>query len=231
MKYDAEVIGKNIRRERDRCKLTQDKLGKRIGVTGKQISNYEHGEPMPPMDVILKLCEVFECELGFLLGEESYAEGTKLQTAVRGYLGITAEASDNIRKISGHGRASLAFKFHPEKYALVLNKLLASPQFLFVIEAMGELDTQLDAQRKPMLELETKYGKEIMDEAYRCEHGPTDYAHDPAGEDLEPKVCAAIRDLQHAESESCELSYPVKVARYELREAFELLVDALYPRH
>lgn len=45
------------------------KLGDKLGVSGKQISNYESGALMPPMDILIKLCEVYECELEFLLNE------------------------------------------------------------------------------------------------------------------------------------------------------------------
>ena len=51
MRYDLEKIGKTIHQERDKLKWTQVKLGKKLGVSGKQISNYENGKLLPPQDI------------------------------------------------------------------------------------------------------------------------------------------------------------------------------------
>ena len=94
LKYDEKVIGKIIRTEREKRNLTQANLGKRINVTGKQISNYEKGELFPPMSALLSLCEEFDCELGYLLGEEEYADGSKIMTKVTELTGLNKETID-----------------------------------------------------------------------------------------------------------------------------------------
>ena len=70
MKYSAEVTGKIIKKERDNRCWSQKTLGDKLGVSGKQISNYESGVLMPPMDILIEMCEVFDCELGYILNEE-----------------------------------------------------------------------------------------------------------------------------------------------------------------
>ena len=64
MRYDLEKIGKTIHQERDKLKWTQVKLGKKLGVSGKQISNYENGKLLPPQDILLKMAALFNCEYG-----------------------------------------------------------------------------------------------------------------------------------------------------------------------
>lgn len=82
MKYNNEQISKMILSERTKLKISQAELGEKVGVVGKQISNYEKGKLVPPIDIVLRLCDVFKCELGYLLGEPDYADGTKIETAI-----------------------------------------------------------------------------------------------------------------------------------------------------
>ena len=51
-------------------KLTQDELGKKVGLSGKVISKWESGYSMPDIDNIKKLCEIFDCEYADLIGPE-----------------------------------------------------------------------------------------------------------------------------------------------------------------
>ena len=37
---------------------TQGQLGKKLGVTGKQVSNYENGKLLPPQDILLKMADL-----------------------------------------------------------------------------------------------------------------------------------------------------------------------------
>ena len=92
MQYDLEKIGKIIRDERKKRKWTQKKLGAMLNVSGKQISNYENGVLLPPQDMLLKIAALFNCEYGYILGEEIYRDGSRLNTAVCESVGLSSEA-------------------------------------------------------------------------------------------------------------------------------------------
>ena len=93
MQYDLQKIGRIIREERKKHDTwTQKKFGAMLGVTGKQVSNYENGKLLPPQDILLKMAELFNCEYGYLLGEESYKDGSKLNTAVCDFMGLSNRA-------------------------------------------------------------------------------------------------------------------------------------------
>ena len=111
MKYDQEIIRKNIATERKKLGLSQDKLGAKIHTVGKQISNYENGITLPPLGVMLKLCEVFNCELGYLLGEKQYQEGTQARTIVMDYTGLSFDAMNALLYITGTDKACLSFGY------------------------------------------------------------------------------------------------------------------------
>ena len=229
MKYDTEVIGKIIRSERDRLRLTQPELGKQIGVVGKQISNYEKGITTPPIDVLFKMCDVFNCELGFLLGEEDYSQGSKIETIIHQTTGLSTEAMNMIRKVTGSDRTSIAFGHQPQKYRGILNKLLSSNMFLDLMYSLGDLDDHCSSLRETSEQLSKKLGDTLLNEAIECYHGPTDYISDPNAEELRPELYEAIAMVDAAIDKQHDLSYEIKVARYELRETFESLIHEVYP--
>lgn len=62
-----EII-KNLRKEYG---ISQDELGKRIGMARSSVANYENGQNFPSTDILLKLSEVFNCSTDYLLGNST----------------------------------------------------------------------------------------------------------------------------------------------------------------
>ena len=48
-------IGLQIKNLRNRLNISQERFGKRIGLTGKTISAYETGKITPPIEIITSL--------------------------------------------------------------------------------------------------------------------------------------------------------------------------------
>lgn len=230
MTYDPKLTGKLIQLERKKRKWTLEKLGSKLNVTGKQVSKYEKGDPMPPIDMLAKLCSVFECEMGYLLGEESYSEGTKLRTAILEHLHLTSASADMIKRITGTDRRALTFGCKSDEYARVLNGLLSSALFADFIESLGYLDAQVAKREQVFKSLEDRFGKELLDKAYECHQDTVDYEHAPDAVLPDLPVWEAVRALEDAIDEAYSLEYPIKVARYELNESFQNLIEGLYPR-
>ncbi|MCR5054558.1 MAG: helix-turn-helix domain-containing protein [Lachnospiraceae bacterium] len=205
-------------------------LGKKVGIVGKQISNYEKGKPIPPIDVMLKLCDVFQCELGYLLGEPDYSEGTKLETAIIEKTGLNKDSLISICKITGTEKSCLNFGYKSDSYRSILNSLFSSPQFINFIECLHDLDTAVSESKKLFTELENKLGKERLDEAFAFYNSTIDYEHDPNAPKLKPEQYKAMGMIDSTIDKQYSLSYTIKIARYELHEAFESLVESLYPR-
>ena len=53
-------IGKQIKNLRLRLNISQERFGKRIGLTGKTISAYETGKISPPIEILNKISSEFE---------------------------------------------------------------------------------------------------------------------------------------------------------------------------
>lgn len=223
MKYDCEQIGKNIREERKRLGLTQDKLGKLLYVTGKQVSNYEKGNPLPSLETLLKMSELFHCELGYLLGEESYKDRSKLNTAICESLGITSKAVESLRTATQSG---LTQELAERQRAI--SRFFESPYFGEFLDCLvdaaavsNQLETYTASVHQKMVD---RYGEERAEKALMffmpgVEIPVTDM-DDAEIQEAKKEYDAAFDKVQSDE-------YHLKVARYELREAFELLIRNL----
>lgn len=66
---DMKLIGKRIKQLRLELNLTQEELAQKIAsVKGKSsIANYESGSNLPSDEVKMKMCEIFNCSLDYLM--------------------------------------------------------------------------------------------------------------------------------------------------------------------
>ena len=64
------ILGKRIESERTRLGLNQIELAKRLNLSSSaSISQYESGDRIPSDDIKLKMCELFNCSLDYLMGK------------------------------------------------------------------------------------------------------------------------------------------------------------------
>lgn len=229
MKYDAEQIGKRIREERIKMGLTQKELGQKLNIVPKQISTYESGKQLPPLNMMLNLCSVFSCELGYLLGEEKYSEGTQLETAIIDSTGLSHESLENIRRITGTGKKCLDFGHESESYRSILNNLLSMPQFLTLIECIKDLDRFNSKYKNAFSDVEKEVGTEIFERAMDLYQSGIPFEDPNYDSGLSPDDPSPTI-IDSAINQKIDYSYDIKVARYELHEAFEDLINTLYPK-
>ena len=230
MKYSKEEIGKKIQELRQAKNWSQEQLGHKIGTTGKQISNYENGKLIPPMDVLLILCDIFSCELGYILCEEDYKAGTKLDTIIERRTGLNTDSLDALHLITGAERHSPHLGHQSAAFKRILNALFTEPSFRYLLEAIFDLDSCIAHNQELYEELEIKYGKEILDKALEYYYSSTDYVHDENAETLPDIYYQAMNAISDYEDKSQENSFAIKVNKYEVRESFERLLNSLYPQ-
>lgn len=228
MKYSPEIIGSKIKEQRTKKKWSQDTLGKKLNISGKQISNYEKAILTPPIDILFKLCEIFDCELGFLLGEETYEAGTMLDTAIENKLGISKDAISSLCHLTGNDHSSILWGHEAESFQKILNSFFCSDVFSALIYSMYDLDNAIQNKQAVWDELYKKYGNEKMEQAFKCYNSATDYLHDENAKKLEDIDYEILAAIESALDKDRDASYPVKVLRYEVRETFERLLDDLY---
>lgn len=66
-------FGSNMMLIRKQKKLSQSALGKLIGTSGDVIGRYERGDISPSVDVVVKIADVLEVSVDYLIGKTSLA--------------------------------------------------------------------------------------------------------------------------------------------------------------
>lgn len=64
------LLGNRIKTRRIELNMTQEELGMKIGVTKVAISGYENNTRTPKLETIVKLANVLNLEIGYLLGQD-----------------------------------------------------------------------------------------------------------------------------------------------------------------
>ncbi|MCD7751247.1 MAG: helix-turn-helix domain-containing protein [Lachnospiraceae bacterium] len=67
-------FGDNLRRMRELKKISQEQLAELMGVSRQSVSKWEREESFPSMERLLKLCQIFDCDLADLLTESGSGE-------------------------------------------------------------------------------------------------------------------------------------------------------------
>lgn len=101
MIYDLKAIGKRIKKERiENGFKNQGAFAKEMNYSQESrqtVANWENGKTLPCLEDLLKMCELFGCELGYLLCEHD--NKTREATDVCKALGISKEAEAELKKI------------------------------------------------------------------------------------------------------------------------------------
>ncbi len=233
MKYKLEEIGNIIRAERKKHKMSQEYLAEKLDKTGKQISNYENGELIPPMSVLLEICNIFDCELGYILGEKDYSKGTKLRTIIANETGLDVEAINSIVQITGTKRECINWGYESEKYRRIINTLFISKGFINFIETLADLDDSYqkkEQEQEILIQLSNELGEPLFNKAMKLRDVTSE---DEEVSNLTAEECKAIKKVNAALDKCyelhCKFIQEMKIHRFSLQEALTLLINEIYP--
>mgnify|MGYP004455315939 CR=1 FL=1 len=97
MNYNLKIIGGRIKTQRKELGLSQDALSEMLNCDRGVLGKYEKGERLPPLDLLLYMCDKFDCDLGYLLGE--YEEKTRVNADICKETGLDEEAIIFLKKM------------------------------------------------------------------------------------------------------------------------------------
>lgn len=110
---NAKEMGAVIKQERKRLGDNLDDLAQKIGITRQTLAKWESGQGNgPTVNDLLRMCELFSCDFGYLVGE--YSCKRREATDIQAETGLTSEAIDTLRALDSKSR----------RY---INELLESP--------------------------------------------------------------------------------------------------------
>jgi putative transcriptional regulator len=73
------MLGKNIKKYRQKKQFTQEELAARLHVTRQTISKWEKNYSVPDAELLVRLAEILEVQTNQLLGTEEYDEAQTKQ--------------------------------------------------------------------------------------------------------------------------------------------------------
>lgn len=129
MQYLQEVIASRITEEREALGLTKEGLAERLNVNRNTITSWERQDikgRYPPLEDLARMCDLFNCELGYLLGE--YNCKTRAATDIQAETGLSERAIDRLRD---EGQESEVFRE-------TLSELIENPLFYGLVLGIAD---------------------------------------------------------------------------------------------
>lgn len=230
MNYDQKLIGKIIKSEREKLNLTQAELGKILIKSEKQISKYENGALFPPIDELARLCTIFNCELGYLLGEKNYSYKTKLNTLLVEELGLPFEVINKIRMITGKEPGLNGFmNYKNDRYKEMFCKFVLCDSFLELLDSAFYMNDCVEGPNKELERIKNKYSEKLIEKVEKLMRGITDYVNDPDAPKLTKEEKEAYKDLNEYEGFCFDNTFEQKIWRYEFSECCRSLFNEMFP--
>lgn len=153
MKYDKYEIGQRIKAIRKDLGISQDELGmiakpmttkagEPTGAKRQTVANWESGQTLPPLEVLLNICNEAQCELGYILCEEGYEGKTRTTTDICMETGLSVEAVEELHSVkerfekhSNHLDVSFPIKIELVNYLILnINEIVESIDLLHLLQ-------------------------------------------------------------------------------------------------
>lgn len=126
MELNLDNIGKRIHNERDAVEITQGDFAETLGLSKESrqsVSNWENGRVLPDLELLYKMCEIFNCELGYLLCE--YDCKKKENADVNKITGLSEKSINKLKEIKNS---------HYGEILITLDKLMERDDFYELIK-------------------------------------------------------------------------------------------------
>ena len=97
-------IGRRIKENRKRCHLTQIQLLEKCYLSEKSVASlraWERGERLPDLDTLCRMCDIFDCDTGYLLCDY---DARRRETA--DVCTVTGLSEDAVHKLQAYSRSS-----------------------------------------------------------------------------------------------------------------------------
>lgn len=91
---NISLFKERLKHERKNAQLTLESLAEIIHTSRQTISLWEKGASSPSVHDLIKLCEVFECDFGYLVGE--YDCRTRQATDIQAEIGLSEKAINKL---------------------------------------------------------------------------------------------------------------------------------------
>lgn len=152
--YDLKKIGKRIRSERLKAGYTSQKIfAKKFFLSDRQtVSKWENGKKLPSIDNLLTMCDLFHCQLGYLLCEYDCKTGEN--TNIHNLIGLSEKSINILKFIKSETALSDSLK--------ALNRIIEHPEFINLLKDIQLHNlTYIDKKFSPSPKLRESLAEEL----------------------------------------------------------------------
>lgn len=82
--------------ERKRLGLTQEQLAKKLNTSRSNVANWENGQNMPSVDLLLKCSSVFDCDVMYLAGYQENRNENNSSNTIPEYMETTEDNTNEL---------------------------------------------------------------------------------------------------------------------------------------
>lgn len=82
--------------ERKRLGLTQEQLAKKLNTSRSNVANWENGQNMPSVDLLLKCSSVFDCDVMYLAGYQENRNENNNSNTIPEYMETTEDNTNEL---------------------------------------------------------------------------------------------------------------------------------------
>lgn len=152
--YNQSELGEKISEERNRLGNSLEAFSQKINITRQTLSRWEKGEGVgPSVSDLLRMCEIFNCDFGYLVGE--YECRTRSETDIQAVTGLSEKSIERLEMLHLlEDNEALGF----------ISSLLVNPYFITAIQEMSLAKSleksckDRDAQKKVVKDFMEKAG-------------------------------------------------------------------------
>lgn len=167
MKYSKELIGQRLLYKRKQKGWTQveltekinEKLNREKDMLSKQISVYESGNAIPPLDILIIFCDIFDCNLDYFLCEEEQKSSIEDAALIGKDLGLDRRTVQIIKKFTENKKASEDSGRNYVDYRVILNKYLKSLSFRKIVRTLFNIIDKTNEYNGIIEDLEAECGE------------------------------------------------------------------------
>ena len=156
---NAAEMGAIIKKERKILGDNLDDLAQKIGISRQTLAKWEAGQGNgPTVNDLLRMCELFRCDFGYLVGE--YSCKTREATDIQALTGLTESAILKLQKMS------------PEDPHQIVSKLIEHPNFVRMIDY---IDMAIDSAQMYSAQAQKEYERfrQVLLKQAQDPHTPT----------------------------------------------------------
>ncbi len=106
MAYNIDLTGQRLREARKNLGYSLEKVAEACGIQQYQtVSKWENGNSIPSIDKLIKLSELYGCEIGYLLGE--YDCKHRSSSEVKAITGLSENAIEHLKEYNFFSRSKI----------------------------------------------------------------------------------------------------------------------------